>query len=75
MLAVLGVLVAFDALSLPLFLTAALLGLLVLVERETPQYVTPPWVVGLRRFVAVGLVGFGLYVLYRLVLMLPEGAL
>jgi hypothetical protein len=72
MLAVLGVLVLFDSWSLPLFLSATLVGMLVVVERETPRYVRPAWIVGMRQFVAVCLVAFALFVLIRIAQLAPE---
>lgn len=62
------------SMSVPLFLSAALAGLVVLVEIATPRHARPPWIVWLRRFVFAGLVVFGLYVAFRMALMVPEGA-
>lgn len=75
MLTVVVVLVLFEAMSLPLFLTAALVGFLVLVEMSTPRYVRPLWTVRARRLAIVGLVAFSLYFGYRLQLLAQRGAM
>ena len=74
MVSVIALLVLFDAMSIPLFLTAAFVGLIVLVEMASPRYARPRWTNGLRRFVQFGFVVFGLYVAFRLALMVPAGA-
>ena len=73
MLTVAVLLAAFDATAVPLFLGASLGGFVALVEMATPRHVRPTWTVGLRRFALVGLVAFGLYVAYRMALLLPPG--
>lgn len=75
MLAVVGILSLFDELSLPLFFSSALAGLLVLTEMGTPRYVRPFWITGLRRFVLGGLVVFALYAFVRVIQMVPPNAL
>lgn len=74
MLAVVVLLVLFSAMSIPLFLSASLVGLVVLVEMATPRYARPSWVGGLRRFVIAGLIVFGLYVAVRMLQMIPPEA-
>lgn len=75
MLAIVLVLTVFDVMSVPVFLSAALAILLVLVEMGTPRYVRPSWITGLRWFALIGLAVFGLYVGVRMVGMIPPGAL
>lgn len=75
MVTVVALLASFGRFSLPLFLGASLVGLLLLVEIGTPQHVAPSWIVGLRRFLLVCLVVFGSYVVYRLALLVPAGAI
>lgn len=75
MISIAVVLTLFDELSIALFLTASLGGLIVLVETASPRYVRPSWLLGLRRFVAVGLVVFGIYLAVRLSRLAPPGVL
>lgn len=74
MVVVLIVLGTFGRLSLPLFLTAALVGLVVLAETARRPHADPPWVRRLRRSAAVGLGLFALYLLVRMRGMLPASA-
>lgn len=75
MLAVLVSLTVFDALTLELFFSSSLMGLLVLFEMTEPRTITPPWRVLLRRIALVGLVVYGLIVVRRVSEMLPPGVI
>lgn len=66
-LAVLG------TLSLELFFVLSLIGLLVVVELTAPFAVTPRWRTRLRWIILIGLVGFGVIVVRRILEILPAG--
>lgn len=64
-----------DALTLPLFLAATLVGLFLLAEVTMPFNVTPTWRSRLRWVVVLGVVAFGVLVVARLIEVLPSGVL
>lgn len=72
--AVLG-LALLDAVSLELVFVLSLIGLLVVTELTAPINVAPRWRRRLRWLIAVGLLGFGVIVVRRVLAILPEGVL
>jgi hypothetical protein len=72
--AVLG-LALLDAVSLELVFVLSLIGLLVVTELTAPINVAPRWRRRLRWLIAVGLLGFGVIVVRRILAILPEGVL
>lgn len=75
MVAVVLVLAALGALSLELFFVLSLIGLLVVVELTAPFNVTPRWRARLKWLIALGLLGFALIVIRRIIAVLPPGLL
>ena len=75
MLAVLVVLAAVGALSLELFFVLSLIGLLVVIELTAPGAVTPTWRSRLKWLVVLGLIGFAVIVIRRILRILPSGLL
>lgn len=69
------VLTVLDSLSFELFFLCSLIGLLVLVELTAPVNVAPRWRRRLPWLVAFGMVGFALYVIRRLLEILPPEVL
>lgn len=74
MLATLVLLSAAGLLSLELFFLASLTGLLVLVELTSPVNVAPRWRARLKWIILLGLVGFGYFMIQRILDVLPDGA-
>lgn len=68
-------LVTLDALTYDLFFLLSLVGFLLVVEYTAPFTVTPRWRRRLRWLVAAGLLGYCWLVAWRMIRILPEGAL
>lgn len=75
MLGAIVLLTVVDALALPLFLAATLVGLFLLAEMTTPLNVEPVWRSRLRWIVVLGLVAFGVWIVVHLIEVLPSGVL
>lgn len=75
MLSTLVLLAALGGLSLELFFVLSLIGLLVVIELTAPFNVTPTWRARLKWLVALGLLGFVVIVVRRLLAILPPGIL
>lgn len=75
MLAVVLALAALGRLTLEVFFIASLVGFLGLVELTAPVNVTPAWRRRIRWFLVLGMLGFGVIVVRRIVSFLPEGLL
>jgi len=73
MLGVVLVLSLLGSLSLELFFVLSLIGLLIVVELTAPFRITPQWRKRLWVFIALGLAGFGLVVIRRILEILPPG--
>ncbi|XVH32204.1 hypothetical protein ACNS7O_03205 [Haloferacaceae archaeon DSL9] len=73
MLAVILLLALLDALALDLFFVLSLIGFLVVVELTAPFSVTPTWRKRLWIVIGLGLVGFGVIVVRRILEILPPG--
>lgn len=71
MLGTVLVLTALGALSLELFFICSLIGLLVLTELTVPFNVAPRWRVRLPWLIAIGLVGFAVVIVRRVLVILP----
>lgn len=67
MLAVIVLLTALGSLELELFFVLTLIGLLIVVELTAPFNVTPQWRRRLLPVIALGLLGFGLIVIQRII--------
>ena len=73
MLGVILVLSLLGSLSLELFFVLSLIGLLIVVELTAPVRITPRWRKRLWVIIALGLVGFGVIVIRRILEILPPG--
>jgi threonine/homoserine/homoserine lactone efflux protein len=73
MLGAILLLALLGALTLELFFVVSLIGLLIAVELTASVRVTPRWRRRLRLIIAVGLLGFGLLVVRRILELLPPG--
>jgi len=62
-----------DALSYELVFVCSLIGLLVITELTAPFNVTPTWRRRLRWLILLGLVGFAVIVVRRILEILPPG--
>ncbi|MFC6716029.1 hypothetical protein ACFQGT_17760 [Natrialbaceae archaeon GCM10025810] len=60
-----------DAVSYELFFVLSLIGFLVVTELTAPFTVTPTWRRRLRWLIAIGLVGFAVVVVRRILAILP----
>lgn len=67
------VLVTLGTVSYELVFVLSLLGLLIVTELTAPVNVTPAWRARLRWFILVGLVGFSVIVVRRILEILPPG--
>ncbi|OAQ54158.1 hypothetical protein HTG_01095 [Natrinema mahii] len=67
------VLALLGALSYELVFVCSLIGFLVVTELTAPFNVTPTWRRRLRWLIAVGLVGFAIIVVRRILEILPPG--
>ena len=63
------------SLSLELFFVCSLIGLLIVTELTAPFNVTPAWRRRLRWVIALGLVGFAVIVVRRILEILPPEVL
>lgn len=73
MLAVILLLVVLDALELELVFVLSLIGLLIVVELTAPFNVTPRWRRRLIPIILLGLAGFAIIVIRRILAILPPG--
>jgi len=73
MLATILLLSLLGALSTELFFVVSLIGFLVVIELTAPRAVTPTWRARLKWIVLLGLVGFGIVVVNRILAILPFG--
>lgn len=73
MLGVILLLALLGALSLELVFVLSLIGLLVVVELTAPFNVTPRWRRRLLPIIGLGLLGFGIIVIRRILAILPPG--
>lgn len=71
MLATALVLALLGSLSYELFFVCSLIGLLVVTELTAPFAVTPAWRRRLRWLIALGLLGFAVVVVRRILAILP----
>jgi hypothetical protein len=69
------VLALLGALSLELFFVVSLIGFLVVVELTAPFSVTPRWRRRLKWLILLGLLGFAVIVVRRILAILPPGVL
>ncbi|MFP9062367.1 hypothetical protein ACLI4R_17840 [Natrialbaceae archaeon A-chndr2] len=75
MLATALVLALLGSLSYELFFVLSLIGLLIVTELTAPLNVTPGWRRRLFWLIAIGLVGFGVIVVRRILEILPPEVL
>ncbi len=75
MLSVILVLSLLGSLSLELFFVLSLIGLLIVVELTAPFRITPRWRKRLWMVIGLGLVGFGVIVIRRILEILPPGVI
>lgn len=75
MLAAALVLALLDSLTYDLFFVVALIGFLIVVELTAPFGVRPRWRRRLRWLIVLGLLLFGVVVVYRILSILPPGVL
>ncbi|THE65049.1 hypothetical protein D8Y22_07425 [Salinadaptatus halalkaliphilus] len=75
MLGTVLVLTVLGSVSLELFVSCSLIGVLVLSELTVPLNVAPAWRRRLPWLIALGLAGFGLLVVRRLLLIFPPEVL
>ena len=73
MLAIIVVLTLLDSLTLELVFVLSLIGLLVIVELTAPFNVTPRWRRRLLPLIVLGLAGFAVIVIRRILAILPPG--
>lgn len=62
-----------DALTYELFFVTSLIGFLIVTELTAPFMVTPRWRRRLRWLIAIGLIGFAVIVIRRILAILPPG--
>jgi len=75
MFGVLLMLVLLDSLTGELFFVISLIGLLIVIELTAPFHVTPAWRKRLWVLIGLGLLGFGVIVIRRILEILPPGVL
>ena len=73
MLAVIVLLTLLDSLELELVFVLSLIGVVVIVELTAPFNVTPRWRRRLLPLIALGLLGFAVIVVRRILAILPPG--
>lgn len=73
MLGALLLLTLLTALTAELFFVVSLIGLLIVVELTAPIRITPQWRKRLWIVIGIGLVGFGVIVVRRILAILPPG--
>ncbi len=75
MVATIVVLTMLGSLSYELVFVLSLIGLLIVTELTEPITITPPWRRRLRWLIAIGLVGFAVIVVRRILAILPPEVL
>lgn len=75
MVGVVVLLTLLGSMELELFFVLSLIGFLVVVELTAPFNVTPRWRRRLIPIILLGLLGFGVIVIRRILEILPEGIL
>lgn len=75
MLGTLLVLALVGSLTVELFFVVSLIGLLIVVELTAPFRITPQWRKRLWVIIGLGLLGFGVIVIQRILDILPPGVL
>lgn len=75
MLGVILLLTLVGSLTVELFFVTSLIGLLVIVELTAPFRITPTWRKRLWVVIAIGLLGFGVIVVRRILDILPPGVI
>jgi hypothetical protein len=75
MLGVILLLSLLGSLTVELFFVISLIGLLIVVELTAPFRITPAWRKRLWVIIGLGLVGFGVIVIRRILDILPPGVL
>lgn len=75
MLGVILLLALLGSLTVELFFVVSLIGLLIVVELTAPFRVTPRWRRRLWVIIGLGLLGFGVIVVRRILDILPPGVL
>lgn len=73
MLGAILVLVTLGSVSYELVFVLSLLGLLIVTELTAPINVTPAWRARLKWLILIGLIGFGVIVVRRILEILPPG--
>jgi len=75
MLGVILLLALLGSLTVELFFVVSLIGLLIVVELTAPFRITPQWRKRLWVVIGLGLLGFGVIVIRRILDILPPGVL
>lgn len=75
MISVILVLALLDSLTAELFFVVSLIGLLIIVELTAPFRITPVWRKRLWVIIALGLLGFSVIVIRRILTILPPGVI
>jgi hypothetical protein len=75
MLGVIFLLALLGSLTIELFFVVSLIGLLIVVELTAPFRITPQWRKRLWVIIGLGLLGFGVIVIRRILDILPPGVL
>jgi len=75
MLGVILLLALLGSLTIELFFVISLIGLLIVVELTAPFRITPQWRKRLWVLIGLGLLGFGVIVIRRILDILPPGVL
>jgi hypothetical protein len=75
MLGVIFLLALLGSLTIELFFVVSLIGLLIVVELTAPFRITPQWRKRLWVIIGLGLVGFGVIVIRRILDILPPGVI
>jgi len=75
MLGVILLLALLGSLTVELFFVISLIGLLIIVELTAPFRITPQWRKRLWVLIGLGLLGFGVIVIRRILDILPPGVL
>ena len=75
MFGVILLLALLGSLTVELFFVVSLIGLLIIVELTAPFRITPQWRKRLWLIIGLGLLGFGVIVIRRILDILPPGVL
>ena len=75
MLGAILLLTLLDSLTAELFFVISLIGILIVVELTAPFRITPRWRKRLWVVIVLGLLGFGVIVIRRIVEILPPGVI